>query len=88
MSNYTNQQSNSELQNQNCSSYFAKVLNLMPSGGEEEFDEEHMRLFGVPLGVKRGRDGDAVMVDYDAVLRLQQPGLGEVKREPMDQSDS
>ncbi|KAK3447234.1 hypothetical protein EUGRSUZ_A02804 [Eucalyptus grandis] len=55
---------------------------------EEEDGEGSPKLFGVALGMKRGREireGEvAVMSGSDAMLRLQQPGSGGVKFEPSD----
>ncbi|XP_030532893.1 heat stress transcription factor B-2b-like [Rhodamnia argentea] len=55
---------------------------------EEEDGEESPKLFGVALGMKRGREireGEVqVMAESDAMLRLQQPGSGGVKFEPLD----
>lgn len=56
------------------------------NGGEESnirsaAEEISARLFGVPIGMKRGREGEG---SSDMDLQLQQP-VGEVKAEPMDQ---
>ncbi|KAI3432086.1 uncharacterized protein J3R85_007469 [Psidium guajava] len=77
----------------------ARALDLLPvkrptgGSGEEEDDEEEdgeesPKLFGVALGMKRGREigGGEVeaMAESGAMLRLQQPGSGGVKFEPSD----
>lgn len=94
MSNYASGQTESGgLRMQSRGNHSEKPLNLMPvdrccrdAGGEEEAEEGvDARLFGMHLSLKRAREGDAVMAEYDAVLQLQQPGYGEVKPEPFDQ---
>ncbi|KAI6696289.1 hypothetical protein NL676_016408 [Syzygium grande] len=78
----------------------ARALDLLPvkrptgsGGGDEEEDEEDEeedgqespKLFGVALGMKRGREIEAAAAaESDAVLRLQLPGSGGVKFEPLD----
>lgn len=80
----------------------ARALDLLPvkrptdgaaSGGgeeeeedEEEDGEESPKLFGVALGMKRGREirESEAAADSDAMLQLQQPGAGGVKFEPSD----
>lgn len=79
----------------------ARALDLLPvkrptdsGGGDEEEDEEDEeedgqespKLFGVALGMKRGREIEAAAAaaESDAMLRLQLPGSGGVKFEPLD----
>lgn len=62
------------------------------SGGEESnirsaAEEISARLFGVPIGMKRGREEEGSSADHDMDLQLQQPG-SDVKSEPMDQDSS
>lgn len=62
------------------------------SGGEESnirsaAEEISARLFGVPIGMKRGREGEGSSAEHDMDLQLQQPG-GDIKSEPMDQDSS
>ncbi|CAA2981576.1 heat stress transcription factor B-2b-like [Olea europaea subsp. europaea] len=59
------------------------------NGGEEnnigsEAERISARLFGVPIGVKRGKECEGTSADYDMDLQLQQPGT-DVKSEPSDQ---
>ncbi|KAL4575788.1 hypothetical protein LXL04_011874 [Taraxacum kok-saghyz] len=53
-----------------------------------EGEERSPRLFGVPIGVKRSKEGGSggAAEQYNE-LRLQQPGL-DVKSEPLDQNDN
>ncbi|CAK9160973.1 unnamed protein product [Ilex paraguariensis] len=75
----------------------AKPLDLLPAkrfsdesdvtaddNNPAELAETGARLFGVAIGSKRGRESEAVMEEHDQVLRLQQPGNGDVKSEPLD----
>ncbi|CAI9762406.1 unnamed protein product [Fraxinus pennsylvanica] len=60
------------------------------NGGEEnnirsEAERISARLFGVPIGVKRGKEYEGTSADYDMDLQLQQPGT-DVKPEPSDQN--
>ncbi|KAL0317763.1 UNVERIFIED_CONTAM: Heat stress transcription factor B-2b [Sesamum angustifolium] len=62
------------------------------SGGEESHirsaaEEISARLFGVPIGMKRGREGEGSSADHEMDLQLQLPG-GDVKPEPLDQENS
>ncbi|PIN11010.1 hypothetical protein CDL12_16400 [Handroanthus impetiginosus] len=62
------------------------------SGGEESnirsaAEEISARLFGVPIGVKRGREGEGCSAEHEMDLQLQQPG-GDIKSEPLDQDNS
>ncbi|KAL3645281.1 hypothetical protein CASFOL_010461 [Castilleja foliolosa] len=59
-------------------------------------DECHIRLaaeeisatlFGVPIGAKRGRDGEARSSEHEMDLQLQTPG-GDIKYEPLDQDNN
>lgn len=57
-----------------------KVLDLLPMKMEEE-GEDGARIFGVEIGVKRGREGDGEVVEgeeevVEMQLRLRQPGDG------------
>ncbi|KAG6413952.1 hypothetical protein SASPL_126668 [Salvia splendens] len=47
-------------------------------------EEISARLFGVPIGMKRGREGEG---SSEMDLQLQQP-LGDIKSEPMDEDSS
>lgn len=64
------------------------------NGGEESHirsaaEEISARLFGVPIGMKRGREGEGCSAEQEQEmdLQLQQP-VGEIKSEPMDQDSS
>ncbi|KAH6783914.1 hypothetical protein C2S52_008873 [Perilla frutescens var. hirtella] len=62
------------------------------SGGEDSnirsaAEEISARLFGVPIGMKRGREGEGSSAEQEMDLQLQQPG-GDIKSEPMDQDSS
>ncbi|KAL0304240.1 UNVERIFIED_CONTAM: Heat stress transcription factor B-2b [Sesamum radiatum] len=62
------------------------------NGGEESHirsaaEEISARLFGVPIGMKRGREGEGSSADHEMDLQLQQPG-GDIKSEPLDQENS
>lgn len=62
------------------------------SSGEESnirsaAEEISARLFGVPIGMKRGREGEGSSAEHDMDLQLQLPG-GEIKSEPMDEDSS
>ncbi|CAA3029253.1 heat stress transcription factor B-2a-like [Olea europaea var. sylvestris] len=53
-----------------------------------EAEELSSRLFGVPIGVKRGREIEGGgSVEHEMELQLQQPGMG-VKSEPLDRRNS
>lgn len=82
MSNYANYHSNS---NNSCSSATTTALELLPPGNvsgdadpaveeEEEDRGPSPKLFGVAIGVKRGREMDGEDDDNE----------GEVKSEPLD----
>ncbi|PKI50697.1 hypothetical protein CRG98_028839 [Punica granatum] len=101
MSNYADGQSESGFRIRSSGGHSAKALDLMSvdrcsgDAGEDEEEaeaeegEEDTRLFGVHLDLKRRREGEATMAEYDAMLQLQQPGgYGEVKPEPLDQRNS
>uniref|UniRef100_A0A5B7AXB0 Putative Heat shock transcription factor B2A n=1 Tax=Davidia involucrata TaxID=16924 RepID=A0A5B7AXB0_DAVIN len=91
MSNYTNKQSESNFQ-------AVKPLDLLPdkrfayepdvaAGGNNRTkleEETSPRLFGVALGVKRGRESETETAEHHNELRLQQPGTEVVKSEPLD----
>ncbi|KAL2550388.1 Heat stress transcription factor B-2a [Forsythia ovata] len=61
------------------------------SNGDEEnnirseAERINARLFGVPIGVKRGRESEGTSADHDMDLQLQQPG-NDVKSEPSEQN--
>ncbi|XP_042036726.1 heat stress transcription factor B-2b-like [Salvia splendens] len=50
-------------------------------------EEISARLFGVPIGMKRGREGEGSSAEQGMDLQLQQP-MGDVKSEPMDLESS
>ncbi|KAL2556036.1 Heat stress transcription factor B-2a [Forsythia ovata] len=52
-----------------------------------EAEEMSARLFGVRIGVKRGRESEGGSTEQEMELQLQQPGLG-VKSEPLDRQNS
>ncbi|KAL2540136.1 Heat stress transcription factor B-2a [Abeliophyllum distichum] len=52
-----------------------------------EAEEMSARLFGVRIGVKRGRESEGGSAKHEMELQLQQPGLG-VKSEPLDRQNS
>ncbi|KZV50691.1 heat stress transcription factor B-2b [Dorcoceras hygrometricum] len=49
-------------------------------------EEISARLFGVPIGLKRGREGEGSSSGHDMDLQLQQQG-DDIKSEPLDQGD-
>lgn len=58
------------------------LLPMKPFSGEEEVSP---RLFGVPIGVKRAREGEGAGTEEDeTLLKLQLPGAQVVKSEPLD----
>ncbi|KAK4431516.1 Heat stress transcription factor B-2b [Sesamum alatum] len=70
----------------------AVVAAAAANGGEESHirsaaEEISARLFGVPIGMKRGREGEGSSADHEMDLQLQQPG-GDIKSEPLDQENS
>ncbi|XP_027161277.1 heat stress transcription factor B-2b-like [Coffea eugenioides] len=93
---------NSKAEGSSCQAL--KALDLLPpkpifdeSGattecGEEDrmaVDEAGARIFGVSIGVKRGREnGEAAAAEHDKELQLQQPGTADVKSEPIDDENS
>lgn len=69
----------------NYSNSFAdppKPLDLLPAGGEDSQPEARAKLFGVPIGSKRVREGE----EESAELRLQLP-ISAVKKEPSDDQE-
>ncbi|CAI9774116.1 unnamed protein product [Fraxinus pennsylvanica] len=61
-------------------------------GGDEtsirlETEEMGARLFGVPIGVKRGRESEGFSAEHEMELQLQPPGMS-VKSEPLDRQNS
>ncbi|KAL1531436.1 heat stress transcription factor B-2b-like [Salvia divinorum] len=50
-------------------------------------EEISARLFGAPIGLKRGREGEGSSAEHGMDLQLQQP-MGDVKSEPMDLESS
>ncbi|KAL3837707.1 hypothetical protein ACJIZ3_022298 [Penstemon smallii] len=50
-------------------------------------EEISARLFGVPIGVKRRKEGEGGSADHDMDLQLQQP-RGDLKSEPLDLDNS
>lgn len=86
------------------SSQALKALDLLPpkatfdeSGATKECGEEDRmaageagaRIFGVSIGVKRGREnGEAAAAEQEKELQLQQPGTADVKPEPLDDGNS
>ncbi|KDP22306.1 hypothetical protein JCGZ_26137 [Jatropha curcas] len=61
----------------------AKPLDFLPV---KQFsgEETSARLFGVAIGIKRGREGEGATGENDTQLQLQQPGANAVKDEPHD----
>ncbi|KAI3458177.1 hypothetical protein Pfo_014840 [Paulownia fortunei] len=75
-----------------CEEMQTAVVAAAAKGGEESnirsaAEEISARLFGVPIGVKRGRDGEGSSAEHEMDLQLQQPG-GDIKSEPLDQDNS
>lgn len=75
-----------------CEEIQTAVVAAAANGGEESHlrsaaEEISARLFGVPIGMKRGREGEGSSAEYDMDLQLQQP-VGDIKSEPMDQDSS
>ncbi|XP_073064331.1 heat stress transcription factor B-2a-like [Primulina eburnea] len=60
-----------------------EAVNDMKSAAEELSS----RLFGVPIGQKRGREGESGPPTHGVDLRLQQPGR-DIKSEPLDRGNS
>lgn len=63
-----------------------KQLDLLPVKrfAGETHTETSARLFGVAIGGKRGRESGGLAADDETELRLQQPGAGVAKSEPLD----
>ncbi|KAG2715829.1 hypothetical protein I3760_03G096400 [Carya illinoinensis] len=78
----------SNFANNNPSESAEKQLDLLPAkrfAGEGVTDAEtSARLFGVAIGGKRARESDGVAAERETELRLQQPGAGVAKPEPVD----
>ncbi|KAA8539900.1 hypothetical protein F0562_026592 [Nyssa sinensis] len=95
MSNYPNNRSESSFP-------AVKPLDLLPekwftdqyvvaAGGNARTtpeEETSPRLFGVALGVKRGRECEGEMAEQHQELRLEPPGTEVVKSEPLDHQNS
>ncbi|KAK6146806.1 hypothetical protein DH2020_020675 [Rehmannia glutinosa] len=54
---------------------------------ESATEEISARLFGVPIGVKRRREGEGSSAEPEMDLQLQQPE-GDIKSEPLDQDNN
>ncbi|KAG6411329.1 hypothetical protein SASPL_129409 [Salvia splendens] len=72
-----------------CEEIQTAVVAAAANGAEESHirfaaEEISARLFGVPIGMKRGREGEG---SSDMDLQLQQP-MGDIKSEPMDEDSS
>ncbi|XP_057798571.1 heat stress transcription factor B-2b-like [Salvia miltiorrhiza] len=75
-----------------CEEMQTAVVAAAANGAEESHirsaaEEISARLFGVPIGMKRGREGEGSSAEHDMDLQLQQP-VGDIKSEPMDQDSS
>ncbi|KAL8049696.1 hypothetical protein ABFX02_06G036100 [Erythranthe guttata] len=75
-----------------CEEIQTAVVAAAAHGGEacnirSAAEEIGARLFGVPIGLKRGREGEGSSADHEMELQLQQPGL-DIKPEPMDEDNS
>ncbi|KAL1555081.1 heat stress transcription factor B-2b-like [Salvia divinorum] len=72
-----------------CEEIQTAVVAAAANGAEESHirsaaEEISARLFGVPIGMKRGREGEG---SSDMDLQLQQP-FGDIKSEPMEEDSS
>lgn len=87
MTNYAGSQSDGCFQVAEGGVQGIKPLDLLPATGTRfpgEEEETSARLFGVAIGVKRGREREVAAAQDEMLLQLQQPGADVVKNEPLD----